>query len=110
MVLRRLAGVLTALFMLHLSLVASDAACAAHMGGRAQMPGHADHGQEQHQRPYETPVQPNCCQALASCGSAFAASASRTAPPAPSRVAIPRSVIDMPLSELVAPDTPPPKA
>ena len=122
---------LTALFMLHLTFVASDAACATHMVlghaamGAAAVVMHAppqamDMGAEtvnQHagsqrhpQRPCDTPAQPNCCQALATCGTAFTASATRSNAPPRSHAGVARSVVDMPVSELTAPDTPPPKA
>jgi hypothetical protein len=131
MLLRRLAGILTALLMLHLSFVASDVACATHMlaghaemstgqatglgsahaaGMAATMANHGSQSRDQHHRPCETPSQANCCQALASCGSTFAASAARSSMPSLQRDVFPRSVIDIPLSELVGPDTPPPKA
>lgn len=124
---RRFAGALTALLMLHLSLVASDAVCATHTTGHARNAQHqsapggesradmsaqmAHHGaHDQRQRPCETPSQANCCQALASCGASFAASATRSLPPARANALVPSSVIDIPLSELAAPEPPPPKA
>jgi hypothetical protein len=129
MLLRRVTGVLTAVLMLHLSVVASDVVCATHMTAAhvdvgARQTHHAEAstdmgadmanqtGLEQHhgEHPCDTPVQPNCCQALASCGSVFAATNSPSRAPAIGRERIARAVTDMPASELVAPDTPPPKA
>jgi hypothetical protein len=127
--LRRLYGIVTALLMLHISFVASDAACATHMtaGNHAEMSSAAHSGgmaadasmhsqmahaagRAQQQQPCETPSQANCCQALASCGSAFVSSDARSALPTLTRSEIFRRTVDTPASVFVAPDTPPPKA
>ena len=133
MMLRRLTGVLTAACMFHLSVVASDAACATHMmGGDMMMDGEmtmdgasmppgatdlsttpADHASTSAARSghqCDTPVQSDCCTALASCTTTFAVSTSRSAGPVVEHGAIARSVFDIPRSESVAPATPPPKA
>jgi hypothetical protein len=130
MTVRRVAGVFTALFMLHLSLVAGDAACATHMAGHSEMAaGHTasdaaapgmrmnakmatqgEHGRRQHEHRCDAPVQANCCQSLASCGSIFTANDAASHAPLLQRNIFPRSAIGVPESELIAPDTPPPKA
>ena len=133
MLLRRLAGVLTAACMLHLSVVASDAACGTHMASGRAFPdvgqvasdatdmdtdmamdavlaAHPAPGEDGRSRECDTPVQPDCCRAVASCAQTFAAPDSAPRLPAIEPVRIPQSVMAVPLSELVAPDTPPPKA
>lgn len=127
MMLRRLTGLLTAASMLHLTVVASDAACATHMmsgeimmdgapmtadaaGMSAEMSDRAQTDDAQASRHCDTPVQPDCCSALASCASTFAVASSISDAPAIEHGAIAQGVVDMPLSELVAPATPPPKA
>jgi hypothetical protein len=136
MMFRRITGVLTAVCMLHLSFVASDAACAAHMssthmssthmssahgmsGGMpmasgpadmdATMAGDAAAGEKANRHQCDTPAQADCCHAFASCTPTFAATGLASGLPAIERGEVPQSVIDMPLSELVAPATPPPK-
>ena len=61
--------------------------------------------------PCRTPSVPMCCQALQSCTLALAVAASRTLHPIASdddSIAASRS--DLPRSEIVAPDPPPPRA
>lgn len=116
--------------MLHLSLVSSDTVCASHTAGghatgaamagmpmpTATTPKAANaatpdrNGQDHQRHPCETPVRPNCCEALASCNSTFAASGSSSGQLAGRQARISNSVIEVPASELAAPDTPPPKA
>ena len=121
MVGRRTAGMLVAAFMLHLNFVEADAACASHGRETAAThpataahhhasPTQSDQGAGQ-KAPCDTPSQADCCQALASCtmllgvngeGQSFAG--------VPGQDHVRSSTIDSPVSLLVPPDTPPPKA
>jgi hypothetical protein len=127
MLARRLAAVFMAFLMLHLSVVSSDAACATHMsdahahgasmsmgsgsmGGGSMGSMHEHRGAVQEpQAPCDTPVQPNCCQALASCATVFAVGRASAAAHRPERAGIAATQLRIPLSELIAPDPPPPK-
>jgi hypothetical protein len=127
MLARRLAAVFMAFLMLHLSVVSSDAACATHMsdahahgasmsmgsgsmGGGSMGSMHEHRGAVQEpQAPCDTPVQPNCCQALASCATVFAVGRASAAAHRPERAGIAATQLPIPLSELIAPDPPPPK-
>ncbi len=127
MLLRRFTGVLTAACMIHLSVVASDGACATHAGGAHDMAGgmatasgsaemdtmmspDSAVGEKATSHQCETPIQPDCCRALASCSSTFSVTASTAGLPAIQRGEILQNVSEMPRSEMVAPATPPPKA
>jgi hypothetical protein len=136
MQLRRVAGVLTAVFMFHLSVAANDAACAAHgVGGHALGPrmaaqamaagttddgrsvagtasaadnpsggsGHAKH-------PCKTPVRADCCQAFVTCSAVFLGNRRPIPAAQVARVKILSAAVDAPVSLIVAPDPPPPKA
>jgi hypothetical protein len=127
MLARRLAAVFMAFLMLHLSVVSSDAACATHMSdahahgasmsmGSGSMGGGSMGSMHEHrgalqepQAPCDTPVQPNCCQALASCATVFAVGRASAAAHRPERAGIAATQLRIPLSELIAPDPPPPK-
>ncbi|MEO6876917.1 MAG: hypothetical protein ABI205_00450 [Gemmatimonadaceae bacterium] len=122
MKLRRLAGWATIALLLHLNVASSDAACATQAGmASAAMagstPSHSMSGMAgnggQHQQhgvaPCETPSQANCCQALVSCSAVFTINRALALAPSVARAAIPGSVIDVPLSRIIAPDPPPPK-
>jgi hypothetical protein len=107
--------------------VSSDAACATHMsdahahgasmsmgsgsmGGGSMGSMHEHRGAVQEpQAPCDTPVQPNCCQALASCATVFAVGRASAAAHRPERAGIAATQLRIPLSELIAPDPPPPK-
>jgi len=118
--LRRVAALLTGLLMAHLTFVGSDFACAAHPGDTAGVPhamGHHGHsattseGAATESAPCRTPAVPMCCQGLTSCAPVL--SLTERAPVAGVIVAsktVPECVRDLPLSEIVAPDPPPPRA
>lgn len=118
----RLVGLLTAAFSLHLNVLAADSACATHAGSsamsRASHHGSAGHGPHAVSReaggrvnePCQTPSQPHCCEAMATCSTVGIGSQVY-----PSRHYVARaSVIDRAtgslLTRFIAPETPPPKA
>jgi hypothetical protein len=116
---RRLAALLTALLMAHLTFVGSDFACAAHPGDTAGMPHAMAHHAEAATTsevatdgaPCRTPAVPMCCQGITSCGpvSSLMETARLAGVIVASKI-VPESVRDLPLSEIVAPDPPPPRA
>ena len=135
MMVRRLLALLTSVAMLHLWLVAGDVACALHGAGghhaalrdagaaaehEMPMTAHAvdtSGGAEVSTAksaapPCDTPVQPRCCEAVASCGVAGTiVSRTRFAEPRPS--ASPEVLAlddDAPASYQPPPEPPPPKA
>ena len=60
--------------------------------------------------PCRTPATPMCCQALTSCAAVMSVTQARSfGYVSVVRSAVPRSVSDMPLSEILAPDPPPPR-
>jgi hypothetical protein len=85
--------------------MASDAADMS-----AEMADHAPATEARSGHQCDTPVQSDCCSALASCATTFAVSRSHSAVPVIEHGLISHSAIDIPLSESVAPATPPPKA
>jgi hypothetical protein len=109
--------------MLHLNVVAVDAACsvhgapaavgASHHGGTAH--GHRsalanqDHG-DRVDEPCQTPSQSNCCQALASCAATVLASAAQQLGEPVAGCSPAERTNQAMLSYFIAPDTPPPKA
>jgi hypothetical protein len=117
---RRCFALLTWLFMAHLTFVGGDLACANHPGDTAGMhhaTAHHEHAAsnpehaENDEAPCRTPLIPMCCQALQSCtvvvvmveaGSVHRVSIARaSASPSESEI---------PPSEIIAPDPPPPRA
>jgi len=118
--LRRLAALLTILLMTHLSFVGTDLACAAHPGDSAAVPdamahhGHSAMTSESaatDSAPCRTPVVPMCCQGLTSCAPVLSLiEVARAAAAMVTSNTIPERVRDLPLSEIVAPDPPPPRA
>ena len=79
-------------------------------GGRMSADMRADGATVQDpQAPCDTPVQPNCCQALASCATLFAVGTAAHPAHFPDRSGIVGAELLPPLSELIAPDPPPPK-
>ena len=128
MLLRRVLGLVTAAFMFHLNVIANDAACAKHPAAHAQaelesnetaMPG-MDMGRAsgsaasgniaQPTHPCETPVVPSCCRAMVSCSSVYVGNKSTADASRLKRAHFARSTIETPLSRLIAPDPPPPRA
>lgn len=136
MILRRLFALLTSVTMFHLSVVAGDAACAAHGAAGHDMNAAAMHGTpaaasmsddampmeasptaergavKSGAPPCEVPAQQHCCEALVGCSVASAVtSAVQSLAPAISPAArIPAAVNDAPASFASAPEPPPPKA
>jgi len=117
--LRRVAALLTGLLMVHLTFVGSDFACAVHPGDTAGVPhamahhGHSATTSENaaaERAPCRTPAVPMCCQGLASCASVLSMTeAARVAGVTVTKNTLPESVRDLPRSEIIAPDPPPPR-
>ena len=110
---RRLAALLLATAVFHLSVARADAACA--------MPQHdapaADHegmdhgaGPTTEETSCETPLS-ECCQALVSCAPTLSFSEARLVTDLPTvHMTVVSAVIERPLSRSTAPEPPPPKA
>jgi len=120
---QRIAGLFVALLMLHLNLVRADVACALHGAGHAAPsstrphpgPAHHGHGQsggdQHHEKPCDTPTQADCCQALVSCSLLVAVSHNGQSSSVPSaHDGVLAAIVSLPLSPIVPPDPPPPKA
>jgi hypothetical protein len=120
---RRVAGIAVALLMMHLTFVGADFACAQHgttsaVGHEHAMAHHQAHAIAVHvedagsgQPPCEIPSQPQCCQALTSCTIAAALDGDSRSTSVPfAHVGIASALMRAPLSRIVAPDPPPPKA
>ena len=113
---RRLLGILVLASMAHLVVAGSDLVCATHGGhGAAQesqtpMAGMHHHGDTGKER-CKVPVRNDCCEAMTSCSVNAALTSVIDAPGAATqvvrRVAF---VADAPLTRLVPPEPPPPKA
>ncbi|MEP6495612.1 MAG: hypothetical protein ABJF01_23205, partial [bacterium] len=94
MISRRVAGLLTAAFMLHLNIAAGDVHCATHMSPDHAAAGHAapspmdmpraapasGNNEVHDQQPCEIPAQVDCCQALTSCSASFVGSPAAALP------------------------------
>ena len=103
---------------LHLTLVGSDSVCAKHAGHSSGMK-HGDQRAPQtlpsadqiraNGAPCETSLLPTCCQALTSCSTLSMGEHSATSRVIAERVPLPESANDLLLSEIIAPDPPPPK-
>ena len=115
---RRFVALLTCLLTLHLTLVGSDSVCAKHTGHSSEMLHGNQHapqtvrGADQmgaNGAPCETPVLPGCCHALTSCSTVSVGESSAPSRVIVERVPIPESANDLPLSEIIAPDPPPPR-
>ena len=117
---RRVVALLTWLLMANLTLVGREPVCATthstHAAGMHH--GHMDHeavhttsnqaGSDS--TPCGTPSLPMCCQALTSCSMVFSAPDARAGNvPHQLSASILVSVSRLPLSEIVAPDPPPPR-
>lgn len=110
------------LLMAHLSLVGTDLACAKH--GVAKAPdahaahstarhhvSHSGRGASQQQDDCETPATPDCCSAVTSCAPTIAIGEVTSVDQTPLVDASrPVGTATAPLSRVVAPETPPPKA
>jgi hypothetical protein len=121
---RRIAALLSTALMFHLTLAASDAACAAHgtqmahaghrMPSMPQMPGmpvsERESGSTDDQPPCDAPTRPECCQSMTSCAFSVAigwGASSERAWDGGDRIAPGTS--PAPSSRVVAPEPPPPK-
>jgi hypothetical protein len=119
---RRVAGALVGLLMLHLSFVRADVACAAHGDRHGRATSAMQHHTASHahgtpsesqgrEKPCDTPRQADCCQALASCALLLAFNGDDGASSIVSaHDAVRGAVVSIPLSLIVPPDPPPPKA
>lgn len=118
---RRFVALALAASMLHLSSVRVDSACATHgehSTGSAQV-HHVDvdsHASESHvpgastDKSCETPSQPDCCQALASCSVALGFDgAARLAQHGLAHAGVLAALTNVPLSRIATPDPPPPR-
>ncbi|MEO8622253.1 MAG: hypothetical protein ABI625_14380 [bacterium] len=132
MIRRRVIALLMSVTLLHLSVVAGDAACATHgaagemsapsthdmpMGGHAMPAAGAAYSLgsaavTSPPAPCETPVATHCCDAVAGCGpvSVAARSHSTVALAKPLGARIHASRHDAPASFASSPEPPPPKA
>ena len=127
---RRGCGILLSLLMLHLTVVAADVPCARHNHGDSSGFDHqpADHHAGMRaamepvaasaasvaalpDAPCETPAQPQCCRAMASCAVNVGVTGDGpVAGPTPTRAVIRPALMRLPSSNVAAPDPPPPKA
>jgi hypothetical protein len=119
---RRAAGLLLTGFLLHLNLAAADPSCTNHsslspgLSAGEALPSHVHHqaltsgDAPLNKAPCQIPVQPNCCQSLASCFMDALAVGVRSATIPDGASAITQSVSEIPLSPAASPDPPPPKA
>ena len=114
---RRLAGLLTGLLMLHLTLVGASLTCVQH--GDHGVSG--EHMSGHHMRPiaassstptnpqHETPAQPECCRAMTSCVVVAIRSDAQSRDLPPSSSVIEAALMHAPHSPLTPPDPPPPR-
>jgi hypothetical protein len=118
---RRIVGLSLAAFMLHLNVERADLACAAHAQHASAAAAHTSRAHHsmptpgEHARTHrdgcETPAQPDCCQALATCSIALGIVADRSAAAPMTWHDGVRAVAQrVPLSRVTAPEPPPPKA
>src|SRR5438270_8419616 len=106
--------------MYKLAFVSSDLTCATHPDHLAGLPHamahHAHSATTSHHAatedaPCRTPAVPMCCQGFTSCAAVL--SLTEAVPAArviEASKTVPESVRDLPLSEIIAPDPPPPRA
>jgi hypothetical protein len=117
MIRRRCLALLSAITMIHLSVVAGDAACAEHgtMGrhdasAHAMAMGHPS-GARASTPPCDTPAQQRCCETMTSCSVTVAvARPVSLATEAPAAALVGRAPANTPTSTRPAPEPPPPKA
>jgi hypothetical protein len=115
---RRLTGFLTALLLVHLTLVGADLTCAkhgVHGAAHASQPdrsSHPDHDAPAHDdSTCEVPSLPACCEALASCSVSIAEERSTESGDLSHLAAgVLSGADDTPTSWTLEPDPPPPKA
>ena len=118
---RRFVAILAGLAMARLTLVGEDFACAKHTADAASvhhaMAHHEHHAAtnlghaRNHDSPCRTPLVPMCCQALTTCTVAVAIAESQSLHQLPQNDnSVWVSVGEIPLSDVIAPDPPPPRA
>lgn len=118
---RRFVAILAGLAMAHLTFVSEDFACAKHTGDAVS--AHHAMAHREHRAatnvahagnddaPCRTPLVPMCCQALTRCTVAVAIVESQSVHQLPqSDDSVSVSVREIPPSEIIAPDPPPPRA
>jgi hypothetical protein len=117
--LRKSLGLLLAFTMAHVAMVGSDLGCDRHAAGATHAADmgamHHDEGTAQHtapdKKPCDVPASPKCCEAVTSCAIAVTLGSSAVVYSIPSVATVVVSFADeIPLSRIVAPDPPPPKA
>jgi hypothetical protein len=116
---RRLLGILIVASMSHLVVAGSDLVCATHGGhaaapdSQAPMPGmhhHGDAGDSGKER-CKVPVRNDCCEAMTSCSANAALAVVIDENGGPNQDApLVAFLADAPLTRLVPPEPPPPKA
>lgn len=117
--LRRLLGIALAACMSHLVVAGSDLVCATHgghavtEGAPASMPDMHHHGEtgQAEKEQCKVPVSSTCCEAMTSCAASAAliASVDDHSPPYTSGRVI-AFLADAPLTRILPPEPPPPKA
>jgi hypothetical protein len=116
---RRLLGVLVVASMSHLVVAGSDLVCTTHGGhaatheSQAPMPGMHHHGDagDTSKEACKVPVRSDCCEAMTTCATNVALTSvgdDHASPKDDAGIAV--FVADAPLSRLVPPEPPPPKA
>lgn len=119
---RRLLGILIVASMTHLVVAGSDLVCATHGGhasaqeSQAPMPDMHHHGDagdagDSGKERCKVPVRNDCCEAMASCSpnAALAVAIDEQGNPS-SNARLVAFLADAPLTRLVPPEPPPPKA
>lgn len=125
MFVRRIAAIAVAGALIHFNVVRADAACGTHEHSSDAAPSQAHHASATHheahshathpkvheQQACDTPTQPECCLALASCTLAFGWGAeSAVGEYVPTREGAVTALTDIPVSLVSTPEPPPPKA
>lgn len=116
---RRLLGILVVASMSHLVVAGSDLVCATHGGhaaaqeSQAPMPGMHHHGDagDASKEACKVPVRSDCCEAMTTCSVNVALTSiadDHAGPNGDEGIAV--FVADAPLTRLVPPEPPPPKA
>jgi hypothetical protein len=118
---KRLAAVVLALSLLRVNALRADVACARHDVANAPVAAHDTASEHRHHGSYatqepspdqecETPVQAECCQALASCSVFLDLGGTALDQGDQVAEAVPVKLTEMPRSRVAAPEPPPPRA
>ena len=116
---KRIASALTALFVLHLTFVSADVACAdhgtaaSHATPVASMHHHgpmSQHDRHKRSKDCKTPVTLNCCGAMSACAPTFATAPAGAGDAAWTQAAVRWASDAAPSSRGRAPEPPPPRA